>query len=204
MSSVKKKITGIEIENLIKMLARIPGFGPRSARRATLHLVKKKEQLLGPLADTMADIYKKVCLCSICGNIDTIDPCIICIDEQRDSSVIVVIEDVADLWALERAGAVNALYHVLGGTLSPLDSIGPEDIGIQSLIERIKVKKIRELILAISATIEGQTTAHYIMDKLKNMNIKITRLAYGIPIGSELDYLDEGTLFEAIRSRTVL
>lgn len=204
MSSVKKKITGIEIENLIKMLARIPGFGPRSARRATLHLVKKKEQLLGPLADTMADIYKKICLCSICGNIDTIDPCIICIDEQRDSSVIVVIEDVADLWALERAGAVNALYHVLGGTLSPLDSIGPEDIGIQSLIERIKVKKIRELILAISATIEGQTTAHYIMDKLKNMNIKITRLAYGIPIGSELDYLDEGTLFEAIRSRTVL
>ncbi|ADR51978.1 Recombination protein RecR [Candidatus Liberibacter solanacearum] len=201
---MKKKITGIEIENLIKMLARIPGFGPRSARRATLHLVKKKEQLLGPLADTMADIYKKVCLCSICGNIDTIDPCIICIDEQRDSSVIVVIEDVADLWALERAGAVNALYHVLGGTLSPLDSIGPEDIGIQSLIERIKVKKIRELILAISATIEGQTTAHYIMDKLKNMNIKITRLAYGIPIGSELDYLDEGTLFEAIRSRTVL
>ncbi|MFV0255994.1 recombination mediator RecR [Candidatus Liberibacter solanacearum] len=201
---MKKKITGIEIENLIKMLARIPGFGPRSARRATLHLVKKKEQLLGPLADTMADIYKKICLCSICGNIDTIDPCIICIDEQRDSSVIVVIEDVADLWALERAGAVNALYHVLGGTLSPLDSIGPEDIGIQSLIERIKVKKIRELILAISATIEGQTTAHYIMDKLKNMNIKITRLAYGIPIGSELDYLDEGTLFEAIRSRTVL
>ncbi|KGB27943.1 recombinase RecR [Candidatus Liberibacter solanacearum] len=201
---MKKKTTGIEIENLIKMLARIPGFGPRSARRATLHLVKKKEQLLGPLADTMADIYKKVCLCSICGNIDTIDPCIICIDEQRDSSVIVVIEDVADLWALERAGAVNALYHVLGGTLSPLDSIGPEDIGIQSLIERIKVKKIRELILAISATIEGQTTAHYIMDKLKNMNIKITRLAYGIPIGSELDYLDEGTLFEAIRSRTVL
>ncbi|RPD37760.1 recombination protein RecR [Candidatus Liberibacter solanacearum] len=201
---MKKKITGIEIENLIKMLARIPGFGPRSARRATLHLVKKKEQLLGPLADTMADIYKKVCLCSICGNIDTIDPCIICIDEQRDSSVIVVIEDVADLWALERAGAVNALYHVLGGTLSPLDSIGPEDIGIQSLIERIKIKKIRELILAISATIEGQTTAHYIMDKLKNMNIKITRLAYGIPIGSELDYLDEGTLFEAIRSRTVL
>lgn len=184
------------------MLARIPGFGPRSARRATLHLVKKKEQLLGPLADTMADIYKKVCLCSICGNIDTIDPCIICIDEQRDSSVIVVIEDVDDLWALERAGAVNALYHVLGGTLSPLDSIGPEDIGIQSLIERIKVKKIRELILAISATIEGQTTAHYIMDKLKNMNIKITRLAYNIP--SELDYLDEGTLFEAIRSCTVL
>lgn len=204
MSSVKKKITGIEIENLIKMLARIPGFGPRSARRATLHLVKKKEQLLGPLVDTMADIYKKVCLCSICGNIDTIDPCIICIDKQRDSSVIVVIEDVADLWALERAGAVNALYHVLGGILSPLDNIGPEDIGIQSLIERIKVKKIRELILAISATIEGQTTAHYIMDKLKNMNIKITRLAYGIPIGSELDYLDEGTLFEAIRSRTVL
>ncbi|AKK20101.1 recombination mediator RecR [Candidatus Liberibacter africanus] len=199
-----KKITGIEIENLIKMLARIPGLGPRSARRATLHLVKKKDKLLGPLAEAMVKIYDKVCVCSICGNIDTIDPCIICTDERRDSSVIIVVEDVADLWALERSKAVSAFYHVLGGTLSPLDRIGPEDIGINSLIERVKDKAIRELILAISATIEGQTTAHYIMDKLKGIDIKITRLAYGIPIGSELDYLDDGTIFEAIRSRTSL
>ncbi|XCE53883.1 recombination mediator RecR [Candidatus Liberibacter asiaticus] len=201
---MQKKITGKEIENLIKILARIPGFGPRSARRATLHLVKKKEQLLGPLAEAMANIYNKVCLCSICGNVDTTDPCAICIDQQRDASVIIVVEDVADLWALERSKAVNALYHVLGGSLSPLDRIGPEDIGIQSLIERIEVKKIRELIFAISATIEGQTTAHYIMDKHKGIDVKITRLAYGIPMGSELDYLDDGTIFEAIRSRTVL
>ncbi|MEG8099049.1 recombination mediator RecR [Candidatus Liberibacter brunswickensis] len=199
-----KKVTGIEIENLIKMLARIPGFGPRSARRATLHLVKKKDKLLGPLADAMVNIYNKVRLCSICGNIDTTDPCIICLDHKRDNSLIIVVEDVSDLWALERAKALNALYHVLGGTLSPLDRIGPEDIGIKSLIERIKVKDIRELILAISATIEGQTTSHYIIDKLKGVDIKITRLSYGIPIGSDLDYLDDGTIFEAIRSRTLL
>ncbi|MBL0848694.1 MAG: recombination protein RecR [Candidatus Liberibacter ctenarytainae] len=199
---MKKKTTGIEIENFIKVLSRIPGLGPRSARRATLHLIKKKDQLLGPLAESMTQVYHKVRLCSCCGNIDTIDPCLICGDEKRDRSVIVVIEDIADLWALERAGAVNALYHVLGGTLSPLDRIGPEDLGIESLVERIKLNQVHELILAISATIEGQTTAHYIIDQLKGMELKITRLAYGIPMGSELDYLDEGTLFEAMRSRT--
>ncbi|AHA27569.1 recombination mediator RecR [Candidatus Liberibacter americanus] len=201
---MKKQITGIEIENFIKMLARIPGFGPRSARRAVLHLMKKKDQLLGPLAEAINTIYNKVIMCSRCGNIDTVDPCIVCLDDKRDNSVIVVIEDVSDLWALERAGAVSALYHVLGGTLSPLDKVGPEDLRIQSLIDRVKSNQVKELILAISATIEGQTTAHYIVDQLKNVNIKITRLAYGIPMGSELDYLDEGTLFEAIRSRAVM
>ncbi|MBA5724442.1 recombination mediator RecR [Candidatus Liberibacter sp.] len=199
-----KKITGIEIENLIKVLARVPGLGPRSARRAVLHLVKRKDRLLGPLAEAMMRVYDKACLCSCCGNIDTIDPCVVCRDERRDSSVIVVIEDVADLWALERSGAMKALYHVLGGTLSPLDKIGPEDLRIQSLIERVKSNQVHELILAISATIEGQTTAHYIIDQFKNMDLKVTRLAYGIPMGSELDYLDEGTLFEAVRSRTIV
>lgn len=201
---MKKQITGMEIENFIKMLARIPGFGPRSARRAALHLVKKKDQLLGPLAEAMTNIYDKVIMCSRCGNIGTINPCVVCLDEKRDNSVIVVVEDVADLWALERAGAVSALYHVLGGTLSPLDRVGPEDLRIQSLVDRVKLNQVRELILAISATIEGQTTAHYIVDQLKGINIKITRLAYGIPMGSELDYLDEGTLFEAIRSRAII
>ncbi|MBY7649116.1 MAG: recombination protein RecR [Candidatus Liberibacter europaeus] len=201
---MKKQIAGIEIENLIRMLARIPGFGPRSARRAALHLVKKKDQILGPLAEAMTNIYDKVIVCSNCGNIDTVDPCVVCMDDRRDNSVIIVIEDVADLWALERASAVNARYHVLGGTLSPIDKITPEDLRIQSLIDRVKFHQVSELILAISATIEGQTTAHYIIDQLKGIDLKITRLAYGIPMGSELDYLDEGTLFEAMRSRTII
>ena len=199
-----KRVTGPEIEKLIQLLAKVPGLGPRSARRAALHLVKKKEQLLGPLADAMGDAYAKVRICSCCGNVDTSDPCSVCTDDRRDNSVIIVVEDVSDLWALERAGAMNTAYHVLGGTLSPLDGIGPDDLNIKGLIERVGKGGVRELIIAVNATVEGQTTAHYITDQLGGLHIKITRLAHGVPVGGELDYLDEGTLTAALRARTVI
>jgi recombination protein RecR len=194
-----KRVTGPEIEKLIQLLAKVPGLGPRSARRAALHLVKKKEQLLGPLADAMGDAYAKVRICSCCGNVDTSDPCSVCTDDRRDNSVIIVVEDVSDLWALERAGAMNTAYHVLGGTLSPLD-----DLNIKGLIERVGKGGVREVIVAVNATVEGQTTAHYITDQLGGLHIKITRLAHGVPVGGELDYLDEGTLTAALRARTVI
>ncbi|CAN7275788.1 recombination mediator RecR [Pararhizobium sp. LjRoot255] len=199
-----KRVTGPEIEKLIQLLAKVPGLGPRSARRAALHLVKKKEQLLGPLADAMGDAYAKVRICSCCGNVDTSDPCSVCTDDRRDNSVIIVVEDVSDLWALERAGAMNTAYHVLGGTLSPLDGIGPDDLNIKGLIERVGKGGVRELIIAVNATVEGQTTAHYITDQLGGLDVKITRLAHGVPVGGELDYLDEGTLTAALRARTVI
>lgn len=199
-----KRVTGPEIEKLIQLLAKVPGLGPRSARRAALHLVKKKDQLLGPLADAMGDAYAKVRICSCCGNVDTSDPCSVCTDDRRDNSVIIVVEDVSDLWALERAGAMNTAYHVLGGTLSPLDGVGPDDLNIKGLIERIAKGDVRELIIAVNATVEGQTTAHYITDQLDGLDVKITRLAHGVPVGGELDYLDEGTLTAALRARTVI
>ncbi|MEK1932101.1 MAG: recombination mediator RecR [Pararhizobium sp.] len=199
-----KRVTGPEIEKLIQLLAKVPGLGPRSARRAALHLVKKKDQLLGPLADAMGDAYAKVRICSCCGNVDTSDPCSVCTDDRRDNSVIIVVEDVSDLWALERAGAMNTAYHVLGGTLSPLDGVGPDDLNIKGLIERIAKGGVRELIIAVNATVEGQTTAHYITDQLDGLDVKITRLAHGVPVGGELDYLDEGTLTAALRARTVI
>ncbi|HVK90437.1 MAG TPA: recombination mediator RecR [Mycoplana sp.] len=199
-----KRVTGPEIEKLIQLLAKVPGLGPRSARRAALHLVKKKEQLLGPLAEAMAEAHRKVRICSCCGNVDTIDPCTVCTDERRDRSVIIVVEDVADLWALERAGAMNAAYHVLGGTLSPLDGVGPDDLNIRGLIDRVAKGGVRELIIAVNATVEGQTTAHYITDQLQGLEVKITRLAHGVPVGGELDYLDEGTLTAALRARTTI
>jgi len=199
-----KRVTGPEIEKLIQLLAKVPGLGPRSARRAALHLVKKKDQLLGPLADAMGDAYAKVRICSCCGNVDTSDPCSVCTDDRRDNSVIIVVEDVSDLWALERAGAMNTAYHVLGGTLSPLDGIGPDDLNIKGLIERVGKGGVREVIVAVNATVEGQTTAHYITDQLGGLHIKITRLAHGVPVGGELDYLDEGTLTAALRARTVI
>jgi recombination protein RecR len=197
-----RSVTGPEIENLIQLLAKLPGLGPRSARRAALHLVKKKEQLLTPLAGAMDVAAKRIVLCSTCGNIDTTDPCTICADPRRDPSVLVVVEDVADLWALERAGAVNARYHVLGGSLSPLDGVGPDDLSIGKLVTRVAAGAFGEVILAVNATVEGQTTAHFITDRLAGLGVKITRLAHGVPVGGELDYLDEGTLFEAIRQRT--
>ncbi|MGE6739589.1 recombination mediator RecR [Allorhizobium pseudoryzae] len=199
-----KRVTGPEIEKLIQLLAKVPGLGPRSARRAALHLIKKREQLMGPLSLALGDAYDKVKVCSRCGNVDTSDPCTVCTDDRRDQSVIIVVEDVSDLWALERAGAMNAAYHVLGGTLSPLDGVGPDDLNIKGLIDRASEGGIREIILAVNATVEGQATAHYITDRLAELPVKITRLAHGVPVGGELDYLDEGTLTAALRARTAI
>ncbi|WP_332065354.1 recombination mediator RecR [Bartonella sp. CB189] len=199
-----KHIAGPEIERLIQLLARIPGLGPRSARRASLHLIKKKETLLEPLGAAIQAAIDKVCICSICGNVDTTNPCAICADTRRDNTTIIVVEDIADLWALERARTLSARYHVLGGRLSPLDGIGPDELNIASLIQRIATNPITELILAVNATIEGQTTAHYITDQLSNFSVKITRLAHGVPVGGELDYLDDGTLAAALQARTNL
>ncbi|MEM0898920.1 MAG: recombination mediator RecR [Pseudomonadota bacterium] len=197
-----KRIAGPEIEKLIQLLAKVPGLGPRSARRAALHMIKKREQLLGPLAAAMAEAEAKVRVCPICGNIDTAMPCSVCTDPRRDESTIIVVEDVSDLWALERTGEITARYHVLGGTLSPLDGVGPDDLNIASLVDRVSDGKVRELIIAVNATVEGQTTAHYICSQIEDLDIKITRLAHGVPVGGELDYLDEGTLSAALRSRT--
>jgi recombination protein RecR len=200
---MSKRIAGPEIERLIQLLAKVPGLGPRSARRAALHLIKKKEQLLQPLAAAMGEAVDKVRVCSTCGNVDTADPCMICTDPRRDAAVLIVVEDVADLWALERATAMNVRYHVLGGTLSPLDGIGPEQLNIRSLVDRVAGGEVKEGILAVNATVEGQTTAHYLTDQLSGFDVKITRLAHGVPVGGELDYLDEGTLAAALKSRTL-
>ncbi len=193
---------GPEIEHLIQLLAKLPGLGPRSARRAALHLIQRKDQLLAPLARALEIAEERVSVCSVCGNVDTIDPCSICSDPRRDASTLVVVEDVADLWALERAGALSARYHVLGGTLSALDGVGPEDLAIDSLVRRVSSGEVREVILAVNATVDGQTTAHFITDQLAPTGVKVSRLAHGVPVGGELDYLDEGTLSAAIRSRT--
>lgn len=195
-------MTGTEIERLIQLLARLPGLGPRSARRAALHLIKKKDELLVPLSEAMAIAVDKVQLCSNCGNVDTVNPCTICNDPRRDESVLVVVEDVADLWALERASATRGRYHVLGGTLSPLDGIGPDDLFISRLVERARAPEVKEIILAVNATVDGVTTAHYITDQIQDLDVSVTRLAHGVPVGGELDYLDEGTLSAAMRSRT--
>ena len=197
-----RSVTGPEIERLIQLLAKLPGLGPRSARRAALHLIKKKDDLLVPLAKAMDVALDKIVVCSTCGNVDTSDPCLICSDPRRDATTIVVVEDVADLWALERSSAINARYHVLGGVLSPLDGVGPDDLGIAGLVERVAAGGCGEVILAVNATVEGQTTAHYITDQLAGLGVRVSRLAHGVPVGGELDYLDEGTLTAAIRSRT--
>ena len=193
---------GPEIERLIQLLARLPGLGPRSARRAALFLIKKRELIMAPLTAALQTAIEKIELCRICGNIDTQNPCTLCTDPRRDGSVIVVVADVADLWALERAHAINARYHVLGGILSPLDGVGPDDLAIDALVKRASDTAVKEIILALSATVEGQSTAHYITDLLHGADVKVTRLAHGVPVGGELDYLDEGTLAAAIRSRT--
>jgi recombination protein RecR len=193
---------GPEIERLIQLLARLPGLGPRSARRAALFLIKKREQIMAPLAGAMQSAFERIQICKICGNIDTQNPCTICTDPRRDPAIIVVVADVADLWALERAHALNARYHVLGGTLSPLDGVGPQDLAIDPLVSRAQDAVVTEVILALNATVDGQTTAHYITDLLQAANVKLTRLAHGVPVGGELDYLDEGTLAAAIRQRT--
>jgi recombination protein RecR len=195
-------VTGPEIERLIQLLARVPGLGPRSARRAALHLVKKREQLLGPLADAMQVANERILTCSDCGNIDTSDPCTLCCDPRRDDALIVVVEDVADLWALERAQASNGRYHVLGGVLSALDGVGPKDLMIEGLVARVASGQVKEVILALNATVDGQTTAHYVTDLLAPYAVLVTRLAHGVPVGGELDYLDDGTLHAAMRQRT--
>ena len=200
-----KRIVGPEIERLIQLLAKVPGLGPRSARRAALHLIKKKSQIMGPLAQAMQEAHDKVRICTVCGNADTSDPCTVCCDPRRDSGLLVVVEDVADLWALERAGAaLHAKYHVLGGRLSPLDGIGPDDLNIRSLVDRVAQGEIKEVIIAVNATVEGQTTAHYVTDQLREFGVAVTRLAHGVPVGGELDYLDDGTLAAAMRARTIL
>ena len=199
-----ERVAGPEIERLIQLLARLPGLGPRSARRAALHLIRKREELLGPLADAMAVAREKIVTCTSCGNVDTSDPCTLCRDTRRDSATLVVVETVADLWALERAGATRGRYHVLGGVLSPLDGVGPKDLNLARLTERVREEGVREVILAVNATVDGQTTAHYIVDLLSSLDVKVTRLAHGVPVGGELDYLDEGTLAAALRQRTAV
>jgi recombination protein RecR len=191
-----------EIDTLIQLLAKLPGLGPRSARRAALHLVRRRESLLEPLAAALAKTAEAVRPCRVCGNLDTIQPCGICRDPQRDETAICVVEDLADLWALERTGAFRGRYHVLGGTLSALDGIGPDDLNIDRLVGRLTPGQ--ELILALNATVEGQTTAHYIADRVSDSGVKVSRLAQGIPIGGELDYLDDGTLTAALRARRAL
>lgn len=197
-----ERVAGPEIERLVQLLARLPGLGPRSARRAVLHLIRKREELLAPLSDAMRVAQERIVTCAVCGNIDTSDPCTICRDARRDPAILVVVETVADLWALERAGLLNARYHVLGGVLSPLDGVGPDDLTIDSLIARAKGGDIREIVLAVNATVDGQTTAHYIADLLAPLGIRVTRLAHGVPVGGELDYLDEGTLAAALERRS--
>jgi len=192
---------GPEIQRMIDLIARLPGLGPRSARRATLFLLKRQDSLLLPLAEALADAADKITQCEVCGNFDTLQPCAICQTPGRDDSLICVVEDVPDLWALERAGVFRGRYHVLGGVMSALDGIGPEDLTIGLLIERVRKTQPREVILALNATVDGQTTAHYIAEQLEQENTTVTRLAHGVPVGGELDYLDEGTLATALRSR---
>lgn len=198
---MSKKIAGPEIERLIQLLARLPGLGPRSARKAALALIKRRQDLLLPLADAISTAVDKIVECPTCGNVDTLSPCTICRDERRDPSLLVVVEEVADLWALERAQVVNARYHVLGGHLSPLDGVGPEQLNIASLVGRAHATEVTEVLLALNATVEGQSTAHYITGQLGQAQVVVSKLAQGVPIGGELDYLDEGTLAAAIKSR---
>jgi recombination protein RecR len=191
-----------ELDTLIQLLAKLPGLGPRSARRAALYLIKRRESLLEPLAGALAKAAAAVGPCPICGNLDTVEPCTICRDPERDAAAICVVEDLADLWALERTGAFRGRYHVLGGTLSALDGIGPEDLNIERLLARLRSG--HELILALNATVEGQTTAHYLVDRLAGRDVTITRIAQGVPVGGELDYLDDGTLTAALKARRTL
>jgi len=194
----------LELDRLIQLLSKLPGLGPRSARRAALFLLKRRESLMEPLAAALAETAAKIQPCSLCGNLDTADPCILCRDARRDQGLICVVEDVADLWAIERSASYHGLYHVLGGTLSALDGVGPEDLRIEPLVKRVGQNKAREVILAMNATVEGQTTAHYVMDRLAETGVRVSRLAHGVPVGGELDYLDEGTLSAALAARKQL
>lgn len=196
-----KNHIGPELQRLIDLLAKLPGMGPRSAKRAALHLLKKREPLMRPLAFALGDAADKVTACEVCGNWDSMDPCAVCADPVRDRSVLCVVQDVGELWALERAAAHKGRYHVLGGLLSPLDGVGPDDLNIGSLVERARADDVGEVILALAATVDGQTTAHYLSDQLADTGVSITRLSQGVPVGGELDYLDEGTLSAAVKTR---
>jgi recombination protein RecR len=197
-------MSGPEIERLIQLLGKLPGLGPRSARRAALHLFKKRESLMQPLMAAMTDAAERVRVCGACGNLDTSDPCAICTDGRRDKAIICVVEDVADLWALERAAVFRGQYHVLGGVLSALDGVGPDDLAIGRLVNRARGPEVKEVILAMGATVDGQTTAHYLTDRLRDCDVEVTRLAHGVPVGGELDYLDDGTLGAALKARRPL
>lgn len=190
-----------ELDRAMQYLAKLPGLGPRSARRAILHLMKRRDSLMIPLADALRVAAERIKPCAVCGNLDTTDPCGICADDRRDGTSLCVIQDVADIWALERASGFKGRYHALGGVLSALDGIGPEDLNLDSLIVRAAAPEVTEVILAMNATVDGQTTAHYIADRLSNCGVRITRLAHGVPVGGELDYLDDGTLAQALRAR---
>jgi recombination protein RecR len=193
-----------DLDRLIQLLGRLPGLGPRSARRAALHLLKKRESLMRPLAAAITDAAENVKSCTLCGNLDSADPCAICRDAKRDPAVICVVAEVGDLWALERSASFRGRYHVLGGTLSALDGIGPDQLNIASLLRRAGDPAVREVVLATGATVEGQTTAHYIADRLAGLPVVVSRLAHGLPVGGELDYLDDGTLMAALKARRPL
>jgi recombination protein RecR len=190
-----------EIEKLIQLLSRLPGLGPRSARRAALHLIKRRESLMLPLAEAINVAAERIKPCTICNTLDTIDPCAICRDERRDGAAICVVEQIGDLWAIERTGSFKGRYHVLGGTLSALDGVGPDDLSIAALLSRLRSGVVREVILALNATIDGQTTGHYLAERLDGTGVAVTRLAHGVPVGGELDYLDDGTLSAALAAR---
>lgn len=192
---------GPEIERLIGLLSKLPGLGPRSARRAALALMKRREQLLGPLTEALADARDRVKTCSTCGTLDTTDPCAICADQSRDTSQLLVVEEVGALWAMERGGAFRGRYHVLGGLLSALDGVGPQALRVAELTARAADEQVREVILALPATVDGQTTAHYLAERLERTGVSVTMLARGVPVGGELDWLDDGTIAQALRAR---
>lgn len=198
---MSQRSAGPELLRLIDLIAKLPGLGPRSARRVALHLLKRNDTLLKPLAEALAEAGAKIQKCQVCGNFDTVQPCAVCQMPGRDDGIICVVEDVPDLWALERGDAFRGRYHVLGGALSAIDGIGPEDLGIASLMARVEAGGVREVILALNATVDGQTTAHYVADLLAGKGVDVTRLAHGVPVGGELDHLDDGTLAAALRSR---
>lgn len=199
---MSSRSVGPEISRLIELMSKLPGMGPRSARRAVLQLLKKPDQLMSPLARAMTDASEKVTECPICGNFDTLSPCAVCSAPGRDDSLVCVVADVSDLWAMERAGVFRGRYHVLGGCLSALEGIGPEELNLQSLVEKVANGGIKEVILAMSATVDGQTTAHYVADQLHDYDVTVTRLAHGVPVGGELGLLDDGTIAAALSSRS--
>jgi recombination protein RecR len=192
---------GSEIEHLIKLLSRLPGYGPRSARRAVLHLLKNRETLMLPLSQALGIAADVIIECTQCHNLDTVNPCTICNNKERDASLLCIVEDISDLWAIEKTGSYKGYYHVLGGTLSALDGVGPEDLAIPHLLQRAREVPVKEVIIALNATIDGQTTAHYLSDCLQSCNVATTQLAHGVPIGGQIDYMDDGTLSTALKSR---